>query len=204
MFCFLVAKRAQDNSPTEEQANATQQKNNSRHETNLSVASEERPDSSVDIKHPNVPLFQPIAYIGLIHRNLPPQNRVRVRPVFRDRSNLKLRLDLARQPDVDVVGDALPGEVPSLGDLAAGESREGGCGGSGSGEDSRGGGGGRRVVGGRGGGVAKEGHEAGSGVGVGGRRDGLGGEGEGAVVGVEREVEGREVKGRGGGEGRRV
>jgi len=177
--------------------------NNLRHKTNLSVASEERPDSSVDIKHPNVPLFQPIAYIRLIHRNLPPQNRVRIRPVFRDRSNLKLRLDLARQPDVDVVDDALPGEVPPLGDLAAWESREGGSGSSGGGEDGRrGGGGGRREVGGRGGGVAKESHEAGACVGVGGRRDGLRREGEGAVV--EREVEGRKVEGRGGGEGRRV
>lgn len=167
------------------------------------MASEERPDSSVDIKHPNVPLFQPIAYIRLIHRNLPPQNRVRIRPIFRDRSNFQLRLDLARQPDVHVVGYALPGEVPSLGDLAAGQSSEGCGSSSGGGEDGGGGGGGNREVGERGGGVAKEGHEASTGVGVGGRRDGLRGEGEGTVV-VEREVEGREGEGRGGGEGRRV
>ncbi|WVY92531.1 hypothetical protein V8G54_031619 [Vigna mungo] len=173
------------------------------HETNLSMASEERPDSSVDVKHPNVPLFQPIAYIGLIHRNLPPQNGVRIRPIFRDRSNFQLRLDLARQPDVHVVGYALPGEMPSLGDLAAGEPSEGCGGGSGGGEDGRGGGGGCREVRGRGGGVAKEGHEASAGVRVGRRRDGLRGEGEGTVV-VEREVEGRKGEGCGGGEGRRI
>lgn len=165
---------------------------------NLSVASEQGSPSSVNIEHPDVPLFQPITYIRLIHRNLPTQNRVRIRPVLSDGRDLELGLHLTGQPNVDVVHNVLPGQMPPLGELTARQPDQRGGSGIGSCQCAHG----RRGVGGTGGEIGKrlllllglhrrigaeEGHEAGASVGVGRRRYRLGlerrsWEGEGTVL----------------------
>ena len=83
------------------------------------MGSEQSSQRRVYIENPNIPLLQSVANVGLVDGNLAAKHQLRIRTILRDRRNLQLRLNLAGEPDVDVVDRVIAAQMPPLWQLAA-------------------------------------------------------------------------------------
>lgn len=86
---------------------------------NLSVCSEQGSQGGVDIKNPNIPLLQAVANVRPVDRNLAAQHQLRIRAILGDGGDFKLRLNLPRQPHVNVVDGVIATQMPPLRQLTA-------------------------------------------------------------------------------------
>lgn len=85
----------------------------------LSVASKQRAQGCVDIKHADIALPQSVADIGFIDCNLAAEYELRIGLVLGNGSDLQLRLHLPLQPNINVVDHVLTDQMPALGQLTA-------------------------------------------------------------------------------------
>lgn len=83
------------------------------------MASKQISQCSIDIKDPDGPEFESIAYVRLIHRDLAAEHEAGIRGILGDWSDFKLRLHLTRDPHINVIHSMLSDQVAPLRHLGA-------------------------------------------------------------------------------------
>lgn len=108
----------------------------------------QRSQSSIYIEDPDSSQLESVAYIGPVNCNLTADNEPWIGDILGDGSDFELGLHFTLQSNIDVVDDAVPNQMASLGEFGTEQSHGGrlrgdqseGRGGRDQGQDGRGGG----------------------------------------------------------------